>query len=123
MVGGESDYIASICCKMKSTMHNFDSPIFRKTQSPSCHLRHRKFQIFYIMKMFEQAVESELGDSSGEYEAAAEGNSCDRGAGAVRDVISDVTKLEFLGPRTETKTQSCSERFGGAQAVAKSPCE
>ena len=34
MIGGESDSIGSLCCKTKSTMHDFHSPIFRKTRSP-----------------------------------------------------------------------------------------
>ena len=46
------------------------------------------------MKMFEQTVESELEDSSGEYETAAERNSRDRRADAVRDVICDVTHMK-----------------------------
>ena len=57
-----------------------------------------------MMKMFEETVESELEDSSGEYETAVERNS-DRRADAVRDGSCDVThvKWQFLGPRMETK--------------------
>ena len=97
MVGSEFDSIASICCKIKSTMNDFHSPIFQKTQSPSCHLRRRVFLIsacFYMMKMFEQTVESEVEDSSGEYETASERNSRYRWADAVRDVICDVTHMK-----------------------------
>ena len=75
MVGGESDYIASICCK-KLTMHVFHSPISRKTQSPSF-LRRRKFQIS-LHDENEQTIESELEDSSGEYATAAERSNRDR---------------------------------------------
>ena len=65
----------------------------------------RNFKIFYMMKTFEQTVESELEDSLGEYETAAERNSGDRRADIVRDVICDVTSLkcQFSGPRMETK--------------------
>ena len=52
------------------------------------------FQIFYIMKMFEQTNESELEDSLGEYETAAERYSRDRPADAVRDVICDITQMK-----------------------------
>ena len=78
--------------------------------------------------MFEQTVESELEDSLGEYEIAAEKNSRDRRADVVCDVICDITpmKCQILGPRIEKKLESWSERYGGAQAVAKviskSPC-
>ena len=44
-----------------------------------------------MMKMLEQTVESELEDSSGEYETAPERNSRDRRGDAVRDVGCDVT--------------------------------
>ena len=88
MVGGESDSIGSICCKIESTMHDFLSPIFRKTQSTSCHRRRRDFfkisYLFYLMKMFEQTVESELEDSSGEHETATERYSRARRADVVR---------------------------------------
>ena len=47
-----------------------------------------------MKEMFVQTVENELEDSSGEYETAAETNSRDRRAGAVRDVISDVTHMK-----------------------------
>ena len=47
-----------------------------------------------MMKMFEQTVESELEDSSGEYETAAERNSRDRRADGIRDVICDVIPLK-----------------------------
>ena len=55
--------------------------------------------------MFEQNVESELENSSGEYETATERNSRERRTDDVRDVICDVThmKWQFLGPRMETK--------------------
>ena len=82
------------------------------------------------MKIFEQTVESELEDSLGEYEIAAEKNSRDRRADVVCDVICDITpmKCQLLGSRMETKKlESCSQRYGGAQAlakfIAKSPCE
>ena len=74
------------------------------------------------MKMFEQTVESELEDSSGKYDTAAETNSRNRRADAVCDVICDVTNDNFLGPEWRQKKLSCSERYGGAQIVAKSPC-
>ena len=54
----------------------------------------RQFQIFYTMRMFEQTVESELEDSLGEYETAADRNSRDRRADAVRDVIGDITHMK-----------------------------
>ena len=55
--------------------------------------------------MFEQIVECEMEDSSGEYEAAAERNSRNRRADDDCDVICDVTPLNFpfLGPRMEIK--------------------
>ena len=58
-----------------------------------------------MVKMFEQNVESELENSSGEYETATERNSRERRTDDVRDVICDVThmKWQFLGPRMETK--------------------
>ena len=64
-----------------------------------------KFSFFYMMKLFEQTIESELKDSLGEYETAAERNSRDQQAGVVCGVISDVTplKCKFLGPRMERK--------------------
>ena len=49
------------------------------------------------MKMFEQTVETELEDSSGEYETAAERKSRDRRADVVRDVTP--LKCQFLGPK------------------------
>ena len=58
-------------------------------------------------------VESELEDSSGKYETAAETNyNRDRRADAVRDVICDVThmKWQFLGPRMETKNCNHARR-------------
>ena len=74
-------------------MHDFHSPISRNTQLS------RNFRaicagqifflisyLFYMMKMFEQNVESELGDSSGEYEIAAGRNRRGRRTDAVRDV-------------------------------------
>ena len=48
------------------------------------------------------------------------GISRDRRPDAVRDVICDVTTLHFnfLGPEWTQKLHSCSERYGGSQAVA-----
>ena len=58
----------------------------------------REFQIFfYMMKMFEQTVESELEDSSGEFETAAERKSRYRRADSIRDVICDVIPLKCHG--------------------------
>ena len=74
-------------------MHDFHSLFFEGQKSPSCHLRRRDFLIsdfFYTMKMVEQTFESELEDSSGEYETAAEINGSDQRTDAVRDVICDV---------------------------------
>ena len=50
--------------------------------------------LFYMMKMFEQNGESELEDSSGDYETAVGGNSRDRRPDSVRDVICDVTHMK-----------------------------
>ena len=47
------------------------------------------------MKMFEQTVESELEDLSGEYETTAERTSRDWQTDAVRDVIYDVTHMKW----------------------------
>ena len=125
MVGSESDSISGICCEIKSTKNDFCSPIqSRQTrQLPGLHasdqntLRHcqaaqktqvwlpENFRFFYTMKIFEQTVESELEDSLGEYEIAAEKNSRDRRADVVCDVICDITpmKCQLLGPRMEKK--------------------
>ena len=77
-----------------------------------------------MMKMFEQTVESGLEDSSGEH-TEAERNSRDRPADAVGDVICDVTHemQSFRAQNKDKKSQSCSERYEGAQAVTKSPCQ
>ena len=65
-----------------------------------------------MVKMFEQTVESELEDSLGEYETAAERNSRDRRADVVRDVICDSTplKCQFLGPKLQTKNCNHARR-------------
>ena len=98
MVGGESDSIARICCKIKSTMHDFPSPFFERHKVPRdiC-AREISFLIsdlFYMRKMFEQTVESELEDSLGEYGTAAESNSRDRRSDSVRGVICDATYMK-----------------------------
>ena len=134
MVSGEYDSIGSKCCKIKSTRHDFHSPISWKPQSPSCHLRRRDFLFNFRFVLHDENAWTKrrkwAGGFNGEYEIAAERNRRDRWTDAVRDVICYVTplKCQFLGPRMETKKlQSCSERYGGAQAVAKviakSPCE
>ena len=53
------------------------------------------------MKMFEQTVESVMENSSGKFEIAAERNSRDQRADAVRDVTP--LQFQFLGPKMETK--------------------
>ena len=60
---------------------------FERDKVPDAVWAGEHFRFFYTIKMFEQTVESELEDSSGEYETAAERNSRDRRAGAVCDVI------------------------------------
>ena len=134
IVSGEYDSIGSKCCKIKSTRHDFHSPISWKPQSPSCHLRRRDFLFNFRFVLHDENAWTKrrkwAGGFNGEYEIAAERNRRDRWTDAVRDVICYVTplKCQFLGPRMETKKlQSRSERYGGAQAVAKviakSPCE
>ena len=58
--------------------------------------------------MFEQTVESELEDSSGEHETATERYSRARRADVVRDVTP--LKCKFLGPRMETKNCNHARR-------------
>ena len=74
--------------------------------------------------MFEQNIESELDDSSGKYKTAAERNSLDRRADAVRDVICDVTyMIDNFQAQTvikgQTEVRHMSER-GEAQARLRS---
>ena len=82
------------------------------------------------MKMFEQTVESELEDSSGEHETATERYSRARRADVVRWRRSRRHTIEmqiFRAQNGDKKLQSCSERYGEAQAlakvIAKSQCE
>ena len=94
MVRGGSDSIANI--RQKIDYARISLPYFSKdTKSllPSAPAKISEF--IYMMKMFEQTVESEMKDSSGEYETAAERNIRNRRADAVRDAICDVTPLKF----------------------------
>ena len=81
-------------------------PLPGRPEGPGLVIREFQF-FFYMMKMFEQTVVSELEDSLGEHETAAERNSRDRRANVVRDIICDVIPLKCqflnLGPRMETK--------------------
>ena len=61
-----------------------------------------------MMKMFEQTLEGELDDLSGEYETTAERNSRYRRVDAVRGVTPP--KRQFLGPRMETKNCNHARR-------------
>ena len=47
MVGGEPDYIANICCRIKSTMHDFHFPIFEKHEVPRAICAGENF--FYVV--------------------------------------------------------------------------
>ena len=46
-----------------------------------------------MMKMFEETIESQLEDSSGKYETAAEMNIRDRRSDSFREVICDVAPM------------------------------
>ena len=116
MVSGEYDSIGSKCCKIKSTRHDFHSPISWKPQSPSCHLRRRDFLFNFRFVLHDENAWTKrrkwAGGFNGEYEIAAERNRRDRWTDAVRDVICYVTplKCQFLGPRMETKNCNHARR-------------
>ena len=69
MVSGEYDSIGSKCCQLKSTRHDFHSPISSSHKAPRAIRAGEIFflisDLFYMMKMLEQNVESELEDSTG----------------------------------------------------------
>ena len=86
MAGSESDSIANICCKKIIDYARLSFTYFSKdTKSLLPSAPAKISQFFHIMKIFEQTVESELEDSSGEYETEAERISRNRRADAVRE--------------------------------------
>ena len=64
MVAGESDSIKAYAVKEKSTMHDFNYPYFSKDTKSVLPSAPAKISFFYMMKMFEQTVESDLDDLS-----------------------------------------------------------
>ena len=104
MVGGESDFIASICCKIKSTITTF-TPLFLE--------RHKVRRAIYageIFFYFRLCFHDANGWTNRRKWAGGLIGwvwTCGRNrwADAARDVICDVTQMkwQFLGPRMETK--------------------
>ena len=122
MVGGDSDSIASICCKIKSTMHDFHSTIFWKTQSPSCYLRRRDFFFNFRFVLHDENVWTNRWNWAGGFIGWVW--NCGRKekswpTGWRRSWRHTTEMPIFRAQNGVQKMQSHSERYGGAQAVAK----
>ena len=124
MVGGESDFIASICCKIKSTITAFTPLLLERHKVPRAIFAG---EIFLFQTLFSRCKWLNKPSKVSWRIHRVSMNVRQKPMGwrrSWRHLWRHTNEVTILRAQNGDKTmKSCSEWYGGAQAVAKSPCE